>query len=85
MPVFAGQGDPVRSMALLWRVPAVRTGPGPKPGLSVDAIVAAAVTVADADGLDARIHAVAATASGSPLPKERHAVGRDFDRGRRRS
>jgi AcrR family transcriptional regulator len=51
MPVFAGQGDPARSMALLWRTPSARTGPGPKPGLSVDAIVAAAIAVADADGL----------------------------------
>ena len=51
MAVFAGQGDPVRSMALLWRTPAPRTGPGPKPGLSVDAIVAAAVAVADTGGL----------------------------------
>jgi AcrR family transcriptional regulator len=51
MPVLAGQGDPARSMALLWRTPSARTGPGPKPGLSVDAIVAAAIAVADADGL----------------------------------
>ena len=53
MPVFAGQGDPARSMALLWRTPGPRTGPGPKPGLSVDAIVAAAIAVADSDGLAA--------------------------------
>jgi AcrR family transcriptional regulator len=51
MPVFAGQGDPARSMALLWRTPGPRTGPGPKPGLSVDAIVATAIAVADSDGL----------------------------------
>ena len=51
MAIFAGQGDPVRSMALLWRTPGPRTGPGPKPGLNVDAIVAAAITVADTDGL----------------------------------
>jgi AcrR family transcriptional regulator len=49
--IFAGQGDPARSMALLWRTPGPRTGPGPKPGLSVDAIVAAAIIVADTDGL----------------------------------
>jgi AcrR family transcriptional regulator len=51
MPVFAGKGDPARSMALLWRTPGPRTGPGPKPGLSVDAIVATAIAVADSDGL----------------------------------
>ena len=49
--MFAGQGDPARSMALLWRTPGARTGPGPKPGLSVDAIVTAAIAVADTDGL----------------------------------
>jgi len=38
-------------MGLLWRTPGARTGPGPKPGLSVDAIVAAAIAVADTDGL----------------------------------
>jgi AcrR family transcriptional regulator len=51
VPIFAGQGDPARSMALLWRTPGPRTGPGPKPGLNVDAIVAAAIAVADTDGL----------------------------------
>ncbi|SNS74703.1 TetR/AcrR family transcriptional regulator [Rhodococcoides kyotonense] len=41
--------DPVRSLELLWRV-------GEKPsraGLTVDSIVAAALTIADADGIDA--------------------------------
>ncbi|SEB32206.1 DNA-binding transcriptional regulator, AcrR family [Amycolatopsis tolypomycina] len=55
MVVFAGQGDARRSMELLWgpRVVAPRTGPGPKPGLSVEAIVAAAIEIADADGMPA--------------------------------
>jgi AcrR family transcriptional regulator len=46
MAVFAGQGD---SMGLLWGAEPERGGsaPGPKPGLSVDAIVAAAIEVAD--------------------------------------
>ncbi|MBO7936070.1 TetR/AcrR family transcriptional regulator [Streptomyces antibioticus] len=56
MVVFAGQGDARRSMSLLWR-PAesrgVRTGPGPKPGLDVDTIVAAGVAVADEQGMAA--------------------------------
>jgi AcrR family transcriptional regulator len=53
--VFAGQGDARRSMELLWgpRVVAPRTGPGPKPGLSVEAIVAAAIDIADAEGMPA--------------------------------
>ncbi|EOD69566.1 TetR/AcrR family transcriptional regulator [Amycolatopsis vancoresmycina] len=55
MVVFAGQGDARRSMELLWgpRVGAPRTGPGPKPGLSVEAIVAAAIEIADAEGMAA--------------------------------
>ncbi|MEU8268015.1 TetR/AcrR family transcriptional regulator [Sphaerisporangium sp. NPDC049002] len=56
MVVYAGQGDAHRSMALLWRAagPApVRTGPGPKPGLSVDLIVDTAISVADAEGMAA--------------------------------
>ncbi|GAA2904659.1 TetR/AcrR family transcriptional regulator C-terminal domain-containing protein [Streptosporangium fragile] len=56
MVVFAGQGDARRSMALLWRAEAsegVRTGPGPKPGLSVDMIVDTAIAVADAEGMAA--------------------------------
>ncbi|MEU5260520.1 TetR/AcrR family transcriptional regulator C-terminal domain-containing protein [Amycolatopsis sp. NPDC021455] len=55
MVVFAGQGDARRSMELLWapRVVAPRTGPGPKPGLSVEAIVAAAIEIADGEGMGA--------------------------------
>lgn len=54
MVVFAGQGDARRSMSLLWRTSGAEAArPGPKPGLSVDAIVAAAIAVADADGMAA--------------------------------
>jgi AcrR family transcriptional regulator len=51
---FTGTGDPARSMALLWRArgePGPR--PGPRPGLDVDRVVAAAVALADAEGLAA--------------------------------
>ncbi len=54
MVVYAAQGDARHSMELLWRPTAagdVRTGPGPKPGLSVDVIVDAAIAVADAEGM----------------------------------
>ncbi|MGK5640606.1 TetR/AcrR family transcriptional regulator C-terminal domain-containing protein [Streptomyces sp. URMC 126] len=50
MGIIAGQGDPTASMTLLWGRTdgrAARKGPGPKQGLSVDAIVAAAIAVAD--------------------------------------
>ncbi|WP_410654305.1 TetR/AcrR family transcriptional regulator [Amycolatopsis sp. lyj-112] len=52
MVVYAAQGDPRRSMALLWRTesPDVER-PGPKPGLSVDLIVDAAIEIADAEGM----------------------------------
>lgn len=54
MVVFAGQGDPRRSMELLWRAPGPsRRGPGPKPGLSVELIVDTAITVADEAGMAA--------------------------------
>lgn len=45
-----------RSLALLWRIPAAnseRTAPGPKPALSVDAIVDAGIAIADASGISA--------------------------------
>jgi AcrR family transcriptional regulator len=51
---FTGSGDPARSMALLWRptdTSAVRRGP--RSSLDVDRIVAAAVRLADAEGLAA--------------------------------
>lgn len=50
-----GTGDPARTMALLWRHTAAPPGPrrGPRPGLDVDRIVAAAIALADADGLAA--------------------------------
>ncbi|GAA4543977.1 TetR/AcrR family transcriptional regulator [Amycolatopsis samaneae] len=54
MVVFAGQGDARRSMSLLWREgvsPQVKSGP--KPALSVDEIVDAAIVIADADGMAA--------------------------------
>jgi AcrR family transcriptional regulator len=48
----SGRGDPERTLELLWgtREPASR---GPKPGLTIEQIVAAAIGLADADGLDA--------------------------------
>ncbi|MFD4181325.1 TetR/AcrR family transcriptional regulator C-terminal domain-containing protein [Rhodococcus sp. NPDC058514] len=54
MSVVAGQGDAARSMALLWRAPGAggtRSAPGPRPALTVDEIVAAAIAVADEAGM----------------------------------
>lgn len=52
MSEYAGQGDARRSMELLWgrHEPA---GRGPKQGLSVEEIVAAAIALADAEGIGA--------------------------------
>jgi AcrR family transcriptional regulator len=52
MPDYSGAGDPARSLALLWR-DQKRPTRGPRPGLTVDRIVAAAVELADAEGLEA--------------------------------
>ena len=51
-PEYAGRGDAVRSMELLWG----RTAPGargPKQGTDLESVVRAAIEIADADGLDA--------------------------------
>lgn len=46
----SGSGDLDRSLALLWDIQE-RPARGPKPSLTLDAIVTAAVTVADAEGM----------------------------------
>jgi AcrR family transcriptional regulator len=48
----SGAGDPARTLALLWRVPAAGRR-GPRPGLDVDRLVEAATDVADREGLPA--------------------------------
>jgi len=48
-----GAGDPVRTLQLLWRDPAAIPRHGPRQGLTIDQVVAAATELADADGLDA--------------------------------
>ncbi|MFJ8667803.1 TetR/AcrR family transcriptional regulator [Streptomyces sp. NPDC093600] len=51
----SGAGDPARTLELLWRDGAAVPGGrrGPRPGLSVDAVVDAAIGLADEGGLDA--------------------------------
>ncbi|WP_426246307.1 TetR/AcrR family transcriptional regulator [Nocardioides sp. LHG3406-4] len=51
--VHSGSGDISRSLALMWEYDDRAGTRGPKPKLSVVAIVDAAVAVADAEGLDA--------------------------------
>ena len=49
---FPGGGEAIRTLSLLWSRQRQPTR-GPKPGLSVDSIVAAAIDLADAEGLGA--------------------------------
>jgi AcrR family transcriptional regulator len=49
----SGAGAPARTLALLWRDPSTAPRRGPRPGLTVDAVVDAAIRLADAEGLDA--------------------------------
>ncbi len=54
MPVpRSSAGDPARSLELLWRDSAATPRRGPAQGLSVDAVVVAAIAVADNEGLEA--------------------------------
>ncbi|NEW39579.1 TetR family transcriptional regulator [Nocardia cyriacigeorgica] len=48
----SGAGDTARTLELLWRVPSA-SGRGPKQRSSVDAVVAAAIEIADTDGIGA--------------------------------
>lgn len=47
---YSGTGDPERSLALLWRKPPAPSR-GPRPRLTVDQIVRAAIEIADVEGL----------------------------------
>lgn len=50
MGIIAGQGDAAVTMALLWAQPESRPiRPGPRPALTVDAVVLAGIAVADTD------------------------------------
>ncbi|MFC5747816.1 TetR/AcrR family transcriptional regulator [Actinomadura rugatobispora] len=49
---YSGAGDPVRSLELLWGAQP-RPRRGPRPRLTVEEIVRAAIEIADAEGLDA--------------------------------
>ena len=48
-----GAGDPARTLQLLWRDPAAVPRHGPRQGLTIDQVIDAATTIADAEGLDA--------------------------------
>src|SRR5690242_2806726 len=63
-----GAGDPARTLELLWRRTADLPRHGPRPTLSIDAVVEAATSLADAGGLDAvTMRRVAAALRVSPM------------------
>jgi AcrR family transcriptional regulator len=68
----SGAGDPVRTLELLWRLPGDGPGQGhrrgPRPALNIDAVVASAAELADAEGLDAvTMRRVAAALGVAPM------------------
>lgn len=66
--------DPARTLELLWRV----SGKPSRTGLTVDAIVAAAIEIADADGLDAvSMRRVAERLGVGAMSLYTHVPGRD--------
>lgn len=76
MSTRSSGGDPARALALLWRhaTPAAR---GPKPSLSVDAVVKVAIRMADANGIDAvSMRALAAELGVTPMALYRYVPGR---------
>ncbi|TLF75175.1 TetR/AcrR family transcriptional regulator C-terminal domain-containing protein [Nocardia cyriacigeorgica] len=69
-------GDPVRTLELLWRVP-TPPGRGPKQRSSVDEVVAAAIEIADAEGIAAvTMRAVAAHLGLTPMATYTYVPGK---------
>lgn len=70
-------GPQARSVELLWGVTARRSR-GPRPGLSVEGIVRAAIAIADAEGLAAvSMQRVAGELGFTPMALYRHVPGKD--------
>ncbi|ATL71012.1 TetR/AcrR family transcriptional regulator [Nocardia terpenica] len=73
----SGAGDPARTLELLWREPGRASGRGPKQRSSIDEVVAAAVEIADTDGLAAlTMRAVAAKLGLTPMATYTYVPGK---------
>jgi len=73
----SGAGDPARTLELLWRQPGRGSGRGPKQRSSVDDVVAAAVEIADTEGLEAlTMRAVAARLGLTPMATYTYVPGK---------
>ena len=76
MTDIAGRGDPIRTLQLLWSG-AQAPKRGPKPKVALGDIVAAAITIADAEGLEAVSTRRVAEAVGiSPMSFYTHVPGK---------
>ncbi|GAB4589513.1 TetR/AcrR family transcriptional regulator [Nocardia sp. IFM 10818] len=74
----SGAGDPVRTLELLWREPG-QGGPtrGPKQRTTLDAVIAAAIEIADAEGLNAlTMRSVAAKLGVTPMATYTYVPGK---------
>ncbi|PRC41315.1 TetR family transcriptional regulator, partial [Mycobacterium sp. ITM-2017-0098] len=71
-------GDPARTLELLWRTSGeTRATRGPKQRTTVDAVVAAAIDIADTDGLGAlTIRSVAARLGIAPMATYTYVPGK---------
>ncbi|WP_227979447.1 TetR/AcrR family transcriptional regulator C-terminal domain-containing protein [Nocardia spumae] len=73
----SGAGDPARTLDLLWRQPGRGSGRGPKQRSSVEEVVAAAVGIADTEGLEAlTMRAVAAKLGLTPMATYTYVPGK---------
>ncbi|MEV6277478.1 TetR/AcrR family transcriptional regulator C-terminal domain-containing protein [Nocardia sp. NPDC051832] len=71
-----GAGDPARTLELLWRVPG-KPARGPKQRSSIDAVVTAALEIADSAGLEAlTMRAVAARLGLTPMATYTYVPGK---------
>jgi AcrR family transcriptional regulator len=76
--IYVGQGDPEKSMRLLWgAAPEAAPRRGPKAAISVDDIVAAAIRLADEGGIDAvSMRAVGERLGRTPMALYTHVPGK---------